>query len=354
MATTRWIIVVLIAALLADTGGAVPTVAVVPDTVDSGAQPAHWAVTVTDLPPLDRDSAFHVVYWSTDKPVFVRRPATTPDIHIGGCEAAVSSALRTTLMLSLAKGCGLGGTFSFTLPGAYLAANPGGNVSVLFSIGASSLRTVIAYTPDSPSPSPSATHSSADPSSTAAPATLAVTPVTVAEGAQARQWTVTVSRLAPVAPRALQYIYLSTCCLGRLFVATPSAKPFGVVGGCSTTATATTTALLVHLPDDCALSGSVAFVVPAVFLAPNPGGNVSVHFSLGSNDLWTTVEYAAAGSTLRTPSTPSKDPWPTSLPGFPGSPALFPEESTAVGPRPTLLLSTLASALLCLLLAAAA
>lgn len=63
-----------------------------------------------------------------------------------GCNATASSTLTSTLMFTLAGGCGYGGTFSFRVPGDYLAANPTGNVSVLLSIGVNSLRTVILYT----------------------------------------------------------------------------------------------------------------------------------------------------------------------------------------------------------------
>lgn len=48
--------------------------------------------------------------------------------------------------------------------------------------------------------------------------------------------------------------------------------------------------LTISLPSDCSLSGTVSFVIPAVYLAANPGGNVSVSVTAGTN-LQTTIAY---------------------------------------------------------------
>lgn len=66
----------------------------------------------------------------------------------GGCTAKYSPIFfsGTSLYFNLNSGCALGGTFSFLLPGDYLAGNPGGPVSVKLSFGWNTLRTTIVYT----------------------------------------------------------------------------------------------------------------------------------------------------------------------------------------------------------------
>lgn len=49
------------------------------------------------------------------------------------------------MALSLVNDCVLSGTLSFTIPAVYLAANPGGSVTVMLTAGSSILSTVIAY-----------------------------------------------------------------------------------------------------------------------------------------------------------------------------------------------------------------
>eukprot|EP00667_Euglena_gracilis_P006915 EG_transcript_6975 len=311
-----------------------PAVSIVPNTLVNGAQPAYWTVTVRDLAAIV-PGHYNSIYWSSSKPLFAN-PDYPPDVDIAGCHAAPMYCFATTLMLLLPPACGLGGTFSFAVPADYLAANPGGSVAVMFSIGASQLRTVVAYTADSPSPSLSP---KASPSSPGTPVVLSVVPDTLSAGVQPTHWTVTVSGLQPVAPRALQSIYLATCCVTSSFVATSSAKPVGLVGVCAATATATTRAMLIYLPDACGLGSGVSFTIPAAFLAPNPGGNVSVFFSVGGNDLWTTVVYS--GDSSRTVSLPVPPP-PSSL--------QKPEESLVIIISPTLLVSILSGGLLWLLL----
>lgn len=62
-----------------------------------------------------------------------------------GCSASATSTLTTALYFTLASDCGYGGTFSFQVPGDYLAPNPTGDVSVTLSIGVNTLKTVITF-----------------------------------------------------------------------------------------------------------------------------------------------------------------------------------------------------------------
>eukprot|EP00667_Euglena_gracilis_P007640 EG_transcript_7717 len=305
---------------------------IAPSVIDKGVRPAYWNVTVYDVEPV-APSTFNLVYWSTMKPLFIHNPPDTPDISMAGCKATLSSAFSTTMMFSLDSKCGLGGTFSFLVPAAYLAANPTGNASVLFTVGSNSLRTVIAYTPDSPSPSPVYKPKSPSPSPRV-PAILSVVPDTTESGVQPSTWTVTVSDIDPVAPRALQSIYLATCCLTTTFLPTSIAKPVGLVGGCSANATATSRTMLIYLPDDCALGSTFSFIVPVTFLAGNPTGNVSVHFSFGSNSLDTMLSFSGSTAPSTPNPSPSSSPSPKSHSPAQGSPSPRPIDPSSPSPLP--------------------
>lgn len=54
---------------------------------------------------------------------------------------------------------------------------------------------------------------------------------------------------------------------------------------------ALTATLMLFLPSNCALSGSVTFIIPQVYLSVNPGGSTTMSFTMGSNSLQTTLMY---------------------------------------------------------------
>lgn len=64
----------------------------------------------------------------------------------GACRCTVPEITSTTMMVWLPNDCGLGTAVLFTVPAAYLGANPEGEVSVMLTAGTNSLRTTIAYT----------------------------------------------------------------------------------------------------------------------------------------------------------------------------------------------------------------
>eukprot|EP00667_Euglena_gracilis_P027755 EG_transcript_34607 len=154
-------------------------------------------------------------------------------------------------------------------------------------------------------------------------AVLTVVPDTIEPGARAAYWNLTAADIAAVAPQALQYIYVSACCSKTLFIAqSSSSTPFGIVGGCATNYTATYNTMLIYLPNNCGLSaGTLSFLIPGSLLAVNPGGNISVVFTIGSNNLNAVIPYPPdSPSPSRSPSlspasrSPSPNPSPSRSP----------------------------------------
>eukprot|EP00667_Euglena_gracilis_P003601 EG_transcript_3607 len=263
-----------------------PTLTIVPDSVEPGALASSWRVTVENAGYLDPTSGSTYLSFDTNRSAFSNSNGRYPDVAVGGCTATRSPFFftDTALTFSLSPGCTLGGTFSFLLPGEYLASNPGGPMAVKLTFGWTTLRTTVVY---------------------AGPAVFSVVPETVEPGAQAAHWSVTATDLAPVAPRPLQYIYLATCCGKTVFVARSTATPFGIVGGCATTSTATFSTLLIYLPDDCGLrGGTLSFAIPGKYLAPNPAGNVSLYLTVGSNALSSSIAYEGSRSPGNNPNQP--------------------------------------------------
>eukprot|EP00667_Euglena_gracilis_P025490 EG_transcript_29985 len=139
---------------------------------------------------------------------------------------------------------------------------------------------------------------------TVATPTLTVAPDTLAAGAQPSAWNVTLVNITGATPNLNFMTTLS------VFVANPVSTPTVPIGGCSANySTSTPQSLNLDLPIACALSGTVSFTVPAVYLAPNPSGSTTVILSGLSTSLSTTINYTAT----RTP-TPSDSPTTTPSP----------------------------------------
>eukprot|EP00667_Euglena_gracilis_P025541 EG_transcript_30042 len=132
--------------------------------------------------------------------------------------------------------------------------------------------------------------------------TLIITPDTTESGVQPSSWDVSLNDITPVPVSYLNNFYFST---GKTVFVNPSSAPNIMVEGCSCSVSAYSTTLMIYLPTDCALNSTVAFTIPAVYLAVNPGGDVSVSLSIGSNSLQTTISY-----TPDSPS-PSRSPFPS-------------------------------------------
>eukprot|EP00667_Euglena_gracilis_P025844 EG_transcript_30602 len=166
-----------LAALLAEawTAAGAATVSVAADTMDPGVQASQWVLTVQDLSP----ASGGVFYISSSVSTFLRRPASTPDLIVAGCTATCTSTLTSSLYFSLPSSCSYSGTFSFVLPGAYLAVNPSGTVRVTLSLGDDMMRVNINFALGPPSPSRSPVPSESPSPSPIASPSLSVSPTSI-------------------------------------------------------------------------------------------------------------------------------------------------------------------------------
>eukprot|EP00667_Euglena_gracilis_P026324 EG_transcript_31621 len=121
---------------------ATPTLTITPDTLDAGARPSAWNVTLADI-TTDANPSW---IFNTTLPVFAANSTSTSTVSIAGCAANYSSSTAQSLTLDLPTPCTLSGTFSFTIPATYLAANPLGSTTVSLSGLNRPLSTTIDYT----------------------------------------------------------------------------------------------------------------------------------------------------------------------------------------------------------------